>query len=95
MRFWSDWLFRDLTVRRGKYVIAETPNAPLIVFMVAIVLAVLTNPGFLQRTLFTIAFATFIYWGWQEWHSGRSRFRKLLGMLAIVSVAGAVLLFVI
>lgn len=93
LRFYCDWLFRDLTTRRGKYVIAEVPNFPLILFMIAIVLAVFFNPGVPQNTVFVVALAALVYWGFQEARSGRSRFRKLLGILAIVSVVGAVILF--
>jgi hypothetical protein len=93
LRYYSDWLFRDLTTRKGKYVIAENPNIPLLLFMISIVLAVFFNPGLLQNTAFIIAFASLVYWGIQEFRGGRSRFRKLLGILAIISVIGAVLLF--
>ncbi|HSH18503.1 MAG TPA: hypothetical protein VK978_03895 [Candidatus Saccharimonadales bacterium] len=92
LHYYADWLFQDRTVRRGKYVIAEVPNLPLVIFMACIVLGVLLNPGFLQKSLIILAYTSLTYWGHLEWRSGRSRFRKLLGILGILAVIGALLL---
>jgi uncharacterized membrane protein len=90
--YYIDWLFKDLTERKGKYVIAEVPNLPLIVFMVSIILGVLSNPGGFQMVMTVIAYLAISYWGWQEWRGGRSRFRKLLGILGLLAVVGALVL---
>lgn len=87
-----DWLFRDQTTRRGKYVIAEVPNLPLLIFMAAIVVGVAANPGFFQKFFLFAAFAALIYWGVKEYRGGHSRFRKLLGILSVLSAIGAVFL---
>ena len=89
---WLDWLFKDFSGRRGSYVIAETPTASLILFMVLIVLAVVSYPGFWQTTFSLAAYAALAYWGIKESRTGRSRFRKFLGIGAIIAVAGALLL---
>ncbi len=94
IRYYLDWLFKDLTSRRGKYVIAEVPNLPLIIFMIAIVLSVAIYPGVTQKVFSGIAYLSLIYWGILEFRSGRSRFRKLLGILGILATIGAVLLTV-
>lgn len=91
IKHYMDWLFKDLTVRRGEYVIMEAPNLPLIVFMVAIVLAVVMYPGFFQSACAVIAYAALVWWGIAEARGGRSRFRRLLGYLGILAVIGAVL----
>lgn len=86
------WLFRDQTERRGKYVIAEVPNLPLLVFMVAVVLSVAIYPGPVQKTFAVIAYVALLYWGYREFRGGRSRFRKLLGILGILAAIGAMLM---
>jgi hypothetical protein len=88
-----NWWFQDLTTRRGKFVIAEVPNAPLITFMVSLMLGVAIYPGFVQKVFLFISFAALFYWGVLEYRTGRSRFRKLLGILGILSVVAALFLF--
>lgn len=90
--YWTDWLFKDLTQRKGKYVIAEVPNWPLLLFMGSIVLAVVSNPGTFQKILVVLAYIALTYWGWLEWRGGRSRFRKLLGIISLLAVIGALVL---
>lgn len=89
-----DWLFKDLNGRRGKYVIAEVPNLPLIIFMVAIILSVAIYPGIVQKFFSILAYVSLMYWGFREWRGGRSRFRRLLGILGMVGVIGAVFLMI-
>ncbi|MDB5181474.1 MAG: hypothetical protein JWP13_237 [Candidatus Saccharibacteria bacterium] len=92
VRYYINWLFRDLTTRRGNFVIAEVPNLPLIIFMISVVLSVAIYPGFVQKTFAVIAFVSLLYWGFQEFRGGRSRFRKLLGILGMIAAVGATLL---
>ncbi len=89
LRYYIDWLFRDQTERKGKYVFAEHPNLPLIVFMVCIVLSVVVYPGFFQSLFAATAYLALVYWSILEVHSGRSRFRRLLGYLGVLAVIGA------
>ncbi|HEX8227194.1 MAG TPA: hypothetical protein VF572_04990 [Candidatus Saccharimonadales bacterium] len=91
-KYYMDWIFKDLNGRKGKYVIAEAPNLPLIIFTVFIILAVVVYPGFFQTLCAFIAYAALLWWGIAEARSGRSRFRKLLGYAGILAVAGALLL---
>jgi hypothetical protein len=94
IRNFFDWLFKDLNGRHGKYVIAEVPNLPLIIFMVAIVLSVAIYPGPVQKFFAIVAYISILYWGFREWRGGRSRFRKLLGFLGLLGAIGAVFLMV-
>lgn len=88
----ADWWFKDLTVRKGQYVIAETPTLPLVVFAVSIFISIITYKGFVHVTATLIAYAAVTYWGVIEVRTGKSRFRKLLGIMAIIAVAGALLM---
>lgn len=87
-----DWWFKDLTVRRGSYVIAEPINRPLVIFTVSIILALVSYKGFWQFAFTIIAYGALTYWAIKEIRSGRSRFRKGLGIMALVAVAGALAL---
>lgn len=92
IKYYADWLFKNLHGRRGGYVIVETPNLPLIVFMVSIILGVVLYPGFFQKLFIILAYVSLILWSIMEVRGGRSRFRKLLGILGLLFVATAVLL---
>lgn len=87
-----DWMFKDLNGRGGKYIIAEVPNLPQIVFMVCIILAVVVYPGFWQTTLVFTAYTALAYWSYLEITSGHSRFRKLLGVFGLIAVSLALVL---
>lgn len=89
LRYSLNWLFRDLTERRGKYVIAEVPNLPLLIFMISVVLSLAIYPGVVQKTCAVIAYVALLYWGIQESRGGRSRFRKLMGIMGILGAIGA------
>lgn len=86
IKYYADWLFKDLHGRRGKYIIAEVPNLPLIIFMISVVLGVVLYPGFWQSFFQGVAFASITLWSIREYRGGRSRFRKLLGLLGLISV---------
>jgi len=92
IKYWLDWLFKDLTERRGKYVIAEVPNLPLVIFMVTLIIGIIQYPGFGQKLFLGISFVAIIYWGILEYKGGRSRFRKLLGVLGLLGAVGALML---
>jgi uncharacterized membrane protein SirB2 len=92
LRYFIHWLFQDLTQRKGKYVIAEVPNWPLLIFMGAIILSISIYPGVIQKIFSIIAYIALLFWGFLEWRGGRSRFRKLLGILGMLAVVGAIAL---
>jgi len=87
-----DWWFKDLTVRKGGYVIGEPFNKPLVIFTISIILAVIVYPGFWQFAFSLIAYIAMVWWGIREIWKGRSHFRKLLGILGLLAVAGALIL---
>jgi hypothetical protein len=73
-----DWLFRDR--RTGRITIAQFPNVPLGVFLVASVLRRLLDPeGALDTTLRVIATGGLIWWAADELIRGVNPWRRLLG----------------
>ncbi len=93
VHYWLDWLCRDLTTRKGSYVIVEAPNAWLIAFMISLIIGVVVYPGLLQKILLIIAYVTLSVWGWKELRTGRSNFRRVLGGAGIVAAIVALILW--
>lgn len=89
---YADWFFKDLTVRKGRYVIAEPVTLPLIVFTISILLALMTYKGVLHLTFVLVAYSSIAYWGYWEIKHGKSRFRKTLGIMALTALAGALIM---
>ncbi len=87
-----DWWFKDLHVRKGSYVIGTAPNRWLIIFTISIILALMSYKGFFQFVCTLVAYLSLIVWGILEARSGQSRFRKLLGYMALAAVLGALFL---
>jgi hypothetical protein len=71
-----DWLFRDRTT--GKIVIAQFPNIPLIAWLVATVLAVVTT-GTAHTVLGYTATVALLVWAGDELLRGVNPFRRMLG----------------
>jgi hypothetical protein len=85
----KDYWFRS---DDGRIVIAETPNAPLIIFMISVILAVVWWR--LHLVFFIISLASILFWAWLEARTGASRFRRLLGWLGGIAGVVAILLMV-
>ena len=87
-----DRLFRN--PKTGELVVAQPPNLPLIVFLVAaVVRAVLEIRGTPNRAVDLVATAAIVVWAVLEVGWGDSLFRRLLGAVVLVGVlAGRVLL---
>jgi hypothetical protein len=85
-----DWLFRDRTT--GRTTIAQFPNAPLGVFLVASVLRWLLDPSGGWRTaLDVLATGGLIWWAVDEIVRGVNPWRRLLGATVL---AGQILRYV-
>ncbi|MGH9038477.1 MAG: hypothetical protein ACRD0O_22195 [Acidimicrobiia bacterium] len=73
-----DWLFRNR--RTGRITIAQFPNVPLWVFLVASILRRLLDPtGSLDTALQVIATGGLIWWAADELLRGVNPWRRLLG----------------
>ncbi len=77
-----DKVFRT---RSGEVVLAEVPNAPLVVAMVAFLLRLFTS-GSTSRFFDLIFFGAIFTWGWLELTSGVSIFRRVLGGVIMLGV---------
>ena len=73
-----DWLFRNR--QTGEITIAQMPNAPLIVFLVAVVVRLLFHPsGTLGTVVSAVATVALIVWAGDEVLRGGNPWRRLLG----------------
>ena len=73
-----DWAFRDR--RTGRVVIAQAPNAPLVVFLVAAVARrVLDLEGSAGTVVGAVATGALVVWATDEVVRGVNPFRRALG----------------
>ncbi|ELR97371.1 hypothetical protein [Gloeocapsa sp. PCC 73106] len=76
----------------GKIVLAQTPNLPLIVWIVASLLKLLFTTGRVNIGLDLLAFGTLFTWAWQELFEGVNYFRRALGLIVLIALlAGKIL----
>lgn len=85
-----DWWFRDRTT--GRVVIAQFPNLPLGVFLVASAVRLVASPsGGLRTVTAVVATGALLWWAADEVLRGVNPFRRVLGaVVATVTVAGLV-----
>ena len=73
-----DWLFRDR--RTGGITIAQVPNVPLIVFLVAVVVRWILHPsGTVGTIVDVVALVALIVWAVDEIVRGVNPWRRMLG----------------
>ena len=75
--------FRD---RDGNIVIAQKPNLPLLVWLIATLLGLLITGGNIHRGLDALAFGSLFTWAWQELFQGVNYFRRSLGLVVLLSL---------
>ncbi len=87
LKFMENSLF-DKTFRdnEGNIVIAQPPNLPLLVGLTATVLKLIVNSGNIYTGLDAVAFGSFFTWAWLELFEGVNYFRRVLGLLVLISV---------
>ena len=78
-----DKIFRD---RDGKVVLAQMPNLPLIVWIVASLLRLIFTTGKVNIGLEAIAFGSLFTWAWEELFQGVNYFRRALGFLVLIGL---------
>ncbi|MGB8687876.1 MAG: hypothetical protein WCD53_11145 [Microcoleus sp.] len=77
-------VFRD---REGKIVLAQMPNLPLMVWIVASLLKMIFTTGRINIGLDVLAFGSLFTWAWEELFQGVNYFRRALGFLVLVGLA--------
>ncbi len=76
-------VFRD---DEGKIVIAQLPNLPIIVWIVATLLKMIFVTGQINTGLELLAFGSLFTWAWGELFQGVNYFRRALGLIVLVSL---------
>jgi hypothetical protein len=85
-----DWLFRDR--RTGGYTVAQVPNWPLGVWLVATVLRLLLHPtGTAGRVLDVVGTGALLVWAVDEVVRGVNPWRRILGAVVGVAVVAGLL----
>jgi len=73
--------FRD---SEGNIVIAQPPNLPLIVWVVATGIEVIVKSGNIHTIADVIAFGSLFTWAWKELFQGVNYFRRALGLIVLI-----------
>jgi hypothetical protein len=76
----ADHFFKD---KKGKVVLMQSPNPPLIAFITSQLFQVVSS-GNLQQVASIIAFGSLFTWAWLELFQGTNYFRRLLGFTVLV-----------
>jgi hypothetical protein len=79
-------VFRD---RHGKIVMAQMPNLPLIVWIVATLLKLIVTTGKINTGLDSIAFGSLFTWAWGELFQGVNYFRRALGLIVLIGMVAS------
>jgi hypothetical protein len=80
-----DWLFRNR--RTGEITIAQAPNAPLIIWLVATVINLIFDPSGTTGTVLTvIRTGALIIWAGDELIRGVNPFRRMVGTVVLIAV---------
>jgi len=85
-----DKTFRD---SNGKIVLAQMPNLPLIVWIVANLLALFFTNGKINTVLVLLADGSLFTWAWMELFQGVNYFRRLLGLAVFIGIIGSKLMY--
>ena len=78
-----DKIFRDSD---GNIVLAQMPNLPLIVWIIASLLKLLFPTGVVNTGLEALAFGSLFTWAWLELFQGVNYFRRALGFGVLIGV---------
>lgn len=84
-----DKTFRD---SNGEIVLAQMPNLPLIVWIVASLLTLVFTSGTINTVLDVVANGSLFTWAWMELFQGVNYFRRALGLAVFVGIIGSKIL---
>jgi len=81
----ANWLFRNR--QTGEITIGQTPNAPLIIWLVATLINLIFDPhGAIGTALTIVGTGALIVWAGDELLRGVNPFRRALGAVVLVAV---------
>lgn len=80
---WINRIFRD---SEGRIVIAQPPNLPILVGLVAAFLQPVLPNGEIRAVFELIAFGALFTWAWLELFQGVNYFRRSLGLITLVGI---------
>ncbi|MEA5579818.1 hypothetical protein VB620_00505 [Nodularia harveyana UHCC-0300] len=84
-----DKTFRD---RNGEIVLAQMPNPPLILWIVASLLTLVFTSGKINTVLDVLANGSLFTWAWMELFQGVNYFRRALGLAVFIGIIGSKIL---
>ncbi|MCC5634674.1 hypothetical protein LC593_02195 [Nostoc sp. CHAB 5844] len=79
-----DKIFRD---SNGNIVIAQMPNPPLILGVVASLLTFVFPSGTINTVLYILANGALFTWAWLEIFQGVNYFRRTLGLVVLIGMS--------
>ena len=77
----TDKCFKD---KNGQVVLAQAPNAPIVIWAVATLGAKLFDRGVPHHTLVFIAYAAILIWATLEIFAGTNYLRRALGVIVLL-----------
>jgi len=78
-----DKIFRD---GEGNIVIAQPPNLPLLVGLIATLLKLVVTTGNIHTGLDAVGFGSLFTWAWLELFDGVNYFRRALGLIVLIGL---------
>jgi hypothetical protein len=84
-----DKTFRD---SNGEIVVVQMPNLPLIVWIVASLLALIFTSGKINTVLDVLANGSLFTWAWMELFQGVNYFRRALGLTVFIAIIASKLM---
>ncbi|AFY48517.1 hypothetical protein Nos7524_2684 [Nostoc sp. PCC 7524] len=85
-----DKTFRD---SNGNVVIAQMPNLPLIVWIVASLLSLIFTNGKINTVLDLVAYGALFTWAWMELFQGVNYFRRTLGFAVLIGLIASKVIY--
>ena len=76
-------LFED---KDGQIVVGQTPNLPLIVWLISTIIAAVFESTTLGNVANLMAFGSIFTWAWLEIFEGACPFRTILGVLVLIAI---------
>jgi len=78
---WQDNVVKD---KNGRITLWQSPNLPIIVWAVAVMVSKLVTNGKPHQVLELIAFGAIFTWAWLEVFTGVNYFRRSIGVIVLV-----------